>query len=104
MDSDESLFEAYRRKGDRDALDRLFRRPIDGVYRTTQRILRNEADARDATQSAFLNVLRHSEKQGGRSYPAYNLRLFWIDRIHLLRTFTVAEGAAADLESRTNSD
>lgn len=58
MSSDEILFEAYRGRGDRAALDELFRRHVDAVYRTTRRILRNDADAQDATQSVFLNALR----------------------------------------------
>ena len=42
----------------RDELQVLFERHKDDVYRTTRRILRNDADALDATQAAFLNALQ----------------------------------------------
>jgi len=54
MRSDEELFRA----GDRDSLQELFARHKDDVYRTARRILRNDADALDATQAAFLNALQ----------------------------------------------
>src|SRR5258706_7655404 len=54
MKSDEDLFRA----GDRDSLQELFERHKEDVYRTTRRILRNDADALDATQAAFLNALQ----------------------------------------------
>lgn len=40
------------------AFEELFRRHKDDIYRTTRRILRNDADALDATQSTFLNALQ----------------------------------------------
>jgi RNA polymerase sigma-70 factor (ECF subfamily) len=58
MKSDEELFRAYSAESDRDALQELFERHKDDVYRTTRRILRNDADALDATQSTFLNALQ----------------------------------------------
>ncbi|RPH47568.1 MAG: RNA polymerase sigma factor [Planctomycetota bacterium] len=42
----------------RDELQELFERHKDDVYRTVRRILRNDADALDATQAAFLNALQ----------------------------------------------
>ncbi len=54
MRSDEELF----RSGDREALEELFERHRDGVTRTVRRILRNDADALDATQATFLNALQ----------------------------------------------
>jgi RNA polymerase sigma-70 factor (ECF subfamily) len=42
----------------RDELQVLFERHKDDVYRTAHRILRNDADALDATQSTFLNALQ----------------------------------------------
>jgi RNA polymerase sigma-70 factor (ECF subfamily) len=54
---DRELVEAARR-GDRDAFDALVRREVAGVYRTTLAILRNTADADEATQDAFLSAWR----------------------------------------------
>ncbi len=42
----------------RDELQVLFERHKDDVYRTTRGILKNDADALDATQAAFLNALQ----------------------------------------------
>jgi len=41
-----------------DELEDLYERHRDDVYRTTHRILRNDADALDATQATFLNALQ----------------------------------------------
>jgi len=41
-----------------DEVQELFERHRDDVYRTTRRILRNDADALDATQATFLNALQ----------------------------------------------
>jgi RNA polymerase sigma-70 factor, ECF subfamily len=41
-----------------DELEDLFERHRDDVYRTAHRILRNDADALDATQATFLNALQ----------------------------------------------
>lgn len=58
MGSDAELIESYRSRGDRDALDTLFRRHVHRVYRLTLRVLKNEAAAEDATQSAFVAALQ----------------------------------------------
>jgi len=44
--------------GDRAAFERLVERRLDRAYRTARAILGNEADARDATQEAFLDAWR----------------------------------------------
>jgi RNA polymerase sigma-70 factor (ECF subfamily) len=44
--------------GDRVAFERLVERRLDRAYRTARAILGNEADARDATQEAFLDAWR----------------------------------------------
>ena len=41
-----------------DEVQDLFERHREDVYRTTRRILRNDADALDATQATFLNALQ----------------------------------------------
>jgi RNA polymerase sigma-70 factor (ECF subfamily) len=46
------------RAGDRAAFERLVERRIDRAYRTARAILGNDADARDATQEAFLDAWR----------------------------------------------
>jgi RNA polymerase sigma-70 factor, ECF subfamily len=51
MKTDEELFRA----GD---LEALFQRHKDDVYHAARRILRNDADALDATQATFLNALQ----------------------------------------------
>ena len=42
--------------GDHAAFTRLIERRLDGSFRTARAILGNEADARDATQEAFLSA------------------------------------------------
>jgi RNA polymerase sigma-70 factor, ECF subfamily len=42
----------------RDEVQELFERHKDDVYRTAHRILRNDADALDATQATFLSALQ----------------------------------------------
>ena len=46
------------RAGDRAAFERLVERRLDRAYRTARAILGNDADARDATQEAFLDAWR----------------------------------------------
>jgi len=46
------------RSGDRIAFERLVERHVDSAYRVARAILGNEADARDATQEAFLDAWR----------------------------------------------
>src|SRR5688572_16569926 len=41
-----------------DELQDLFERHREDIYRTTRRILRNDADALDATQATFLNAIQ----------------------------------------------
>jgi RNA polymerase sigma-70 factor (ECF subfamily) len=46
------------RSGDIEAFDALARRRVDGLYRTALAIVRNESDARDATQEALIAAWR----------------------------------------------
>lgn len=64
--SDESLLERSVR-GDRDALEELFRRYRQVAYRVAYRLLGNEADALDAVQEAFVKALTHLPSFEGRS-------------------------------------
>lgn len=76
MSTDEELFESFRLRGDRVALDKLFRRHVDAVYRNAFRVLRNEADAEDASQNTFLNVIRSASTwQSGTSFRGWLYRI-----------------------------
>src|SRR5437588_5723485 len=64
--TDEQLL-ARAARGDRDALDELFRRYRVVAYRVAYRLLGNEADALDAVQEAFVKALTHLTGFEGRS-------------------------------------
>lgn len=55
---DEELIARFVR-GDRAALEELFRRYREAAYRVAYRLLGNEADALDAVQEAFIKALTH---------------------------------------------
>jgi len=55
------------RKGDREALDELFRRHRSVAYRVAHRLLGHEADALDAVQEGFVKALTHLAGFEGRS-------------------------------------
>jgi RNA polymerase sigma-70 factor (ECF subfamily) len=46
-------------RGDREAFERLVATSVDRSFRTARAILGNDADARDATQDAFVSAWRH---------------------------------------------
>src|SRR5688572_22508112 len=54
-------------RGDRAAMGLLFARHADGAYRLALRIRGNAADAEDAVQVAFIEVLRQAAKYRGAS-------------------------------------
>lgn len=64
--SDESLL-ARLAKGERSALEELFRRYRALAYRVAYRLLGNEADALDAVQDGFVKALVHLNGFQGRS-------------------------------------
>src|SRR5436305_6704608 len=66
LPSDEQLLDRAGR-GDRDALEELFRRYRLVAYRVAYRLLSNEADALDAVQEAFIKALTHLPSFEGRS-------------------------------------
>jgi len=76
MRTDDDLLRAYGERKDRTALDELFRRHDEVVYRAARRILRNDADARDAVQAAFLNAIEKLDtlKESAR-FPAWLRRI-----------------------------
>jgi RNA polymerase sigma-70 factor (ECF subfamily) len=55
---DEQLV-ARAKRGDRPALEELFRRYRETAYRVARRLLGNEADALDAVQEGFIKALTH---------------------------------------------
>src|SRR3954447_4390419 len=63
-------------RGDRDALNELFRRYRLVAYRVAYRLLGNEADALDAVQEAFVKALTHLHGfQGRSSFKTWLLRV-----------------------------
>jgi RNA polymerase sigma-70 factor (ECF subfamily) len=58
---------ALAARGDREALDEIFRRYRLVAYRVAYRLLGNEADALDAVQEAFVKALTHLRGFEGRS-------------------------------------
>jgi RNA polymerase sigma-70 factor, ECF subfamily len=77
-------------------LENLFEEQRDDVYRTARRILRNDADALDATQATFLNALQAlSTLKEDSKFPG------WIRRIAVnvalgMKRSRVVERAHAD--------
>lgn len=63
--SDEALLQGYVARGDRDALDALFRRYTNAAYATAMRVCRNKADAEDAVQSAFIQAMNSASSYRG---------------------------------------
>jgi RNA polymerase sigma-70 factor (ECF subfamily) len=64
---DAALLRAYSERGDRQAINVLLARHADAAYRVALRCCRNSADAEDAVQVAFIEVLRHAAKYRGES-------------------------------------
>ena len=73
--SDRDLIDRILR-GDRPALDRLLERHHSVAYRVACRLLRHEADALDAVQDGFVNVLSHLDRfRGQSSFRTWLLRI-----------------------------
>src|SRR5262245_10737724 len=73
--SDEQLLERFAR-GDRAALEDLFRRYRGVAYRVAYRLLGHEADALDAVQEGFVKALTHLAAFQGRSaFKTWLLRI-----------------------------
>src|SRR5437763_9992572 len=64
---DAALLRAFSERGDRQAMNVLFARHADAAFRVALRCCRNAADAEDAVQTAFIEVLRHAAKYRGES-------------------------------------
>jgi RNA polymerase sigma-70 factor (ECF subfamily) len=73
--SDAALLDRFAR-GDRAALDDLFRRHRAVAYRVAYRLLGREADALDAVQDGFIKVLTHLDRfRGHSSFKTWLLRI-----------------------------
>jgi RNA polymerase sigma-70 factor (ECF subfamily) len=59
LPAEEAALLAQLRAGDADAYERWVRATAPRVLRVVRRLLRNEQDAQDATQEAFLNAFKH---------------------------------------------
>lgn len=75
---DELLLKRYVEHNDRDALGALFTRHAGAAYTTALRVCRNQADAEDAVQSAFVNVMQNAASFRGGS--KFGVRA-WITKI-----------------------
>jgi RNA polymerase sigma-70 factor (ECF subfamily) len=75
MEQDRALLERIR-AGDMSACDECVRQHAEGVYRLALRLTRNEAEAEDVMQDAFLSAFKGIDKFDGRS----SLRT-WLYRI-----------------------
>jgi len=64
---DAALLRAFSERGDRQAMNVLFARHADAAFRVALRCCRNAADAEDAVQTAFIEVLRHAAQYRGES-------------------------------------
>jgi len=64
---DEHLLQTYVKTKCAVALDELFKRNSDAAYRTALRWCGNAADAEDAVQSAFLQVMRHADQYAAQA-------------------------------------
>jgi RNA polymerase sigma-70 factor (ECF subfamily) len=87
MMTDDELLRSWSERGDRTALDELLGRHRDEGLRAARRILRNEADANDAVQTAFVSAI---EKLGtlreGARFPAWLRRIVVNSALEMRRT------------------
>jgi RNA polymerase sigma-70 factor, ECF subfamily len=93
-------------KGDRDALEELFRRYRTVAYRVAYRLLGNEADALDAVQEGFIKALTHLPAFEGRSsFKTWLLRVVTNASLDLGRQRGRREAlAAARLEQQHDGE
>jgi RNA polymerase sigma-70 factor (ECF subfamily) len=83
--TDEQLLASYGR-GERTALDELFRRHRTAAYRIAYRRLGQEADALDAVQEGYIKAFRNLDRlRRGRSFKSWLLRIIMNVSIDLRR-------------------
>ena len=100
--SDEQLLARFSR-GERAALEELFRRYRQPAYRVAYRLLGHEADALDAVQEGFVKALTHLQSfRGQSSFKTWLLRVVSNAALDLGRqrgrreTVSLPGGAAED--------
>lgn len=69
---DVALLRRYFKDGDREAMNEMFHRNADAIYRVACGYLGNSADAEDMVQTTFLQVLEKGARIGESAHP--NLR------------------------------
>jgi RNA polymerase sigma-70 factor (ECF subfamily) len=70
--------EAARRRAEDDALAAMVDQYASALYRVAYSVLRNQADAEDAVQEAFVRVLRHRDSLGEvRDHRVWLIRIVW---------------------------
>ncbi len=85
--ADESALVDALKARDDDAFERLVRTHAGALLRVTRRFLRNEDDARDAVQDAFLSVLRSIDSfEGGSKLGTWLHRIAINAALQKLRT------------------
>jgi RNA polymerase sigma-70 factor (ECF subfamily) len=73
-----AAIEEARRRAEDDALAALVDQYAAALYRVAFSVLRNQADAEDAVQEAFLRVLRHRDSLGEvRDHRVWLIRIVW---------------------------
>ena len=72
------VHEAARRRAEEQALEALVDQYATTLYRVAFSVLRNQSDAEDAVQEAFVRVLRHRETLGEiRDHRVWLIRIVW---------------------------
>jgi RNA polymerase sigma-70 factor, ECF subfamily len=67
-----------RRRAEDDALAAMVNQYASALYRVAYSVLRNQADAEDAVQEAFVRVLRHRHTLGEvRDHRVWLIRIVW---------------------------
>jgi RNA polymerase sigma-70 factor (ECF subfamily) len=73
-----TVHEGTRRQAQEEALSALVDQYATTLYRVAFSVLRNQSDAEDAVQEAFLRVLRHRETLGEiRDHRVWLIRIVW---------------------------
>lgn len=63
LESDENLISLFSASKDKMALEELFKRHMTSAYYLALKYMRNQADAEDVVQKAFINIMRFAEHQ-----------------------------------------
>ena len=85
--------------GERDLFEQLMRRYNQRVYRTARAVLRNDTEAEDVTQEAWLRAFAHLDQFQGRARFST-----WVTRIALHEAWTRARRAKKREEPTMDSD